>query len=194
MRLTTSALGFAAILLFCCVSVESQTDIKQFNKDGLLFEYVPGWTLQDDSNADAQQIIFTRADSDAQIRVFVHRGRITPEKMAEARKSLINSYIDSTAKQFVSMGAKPEQSPDSTDIGTTKAEGVNIKAVLGGDPGAAKIYWALIGQRVVVITFFGPDRDLKKHAAAWDRLRTSLQIEEKKPEPKPEAKPSPTPK
>lgn len=192
MRLTTSALGFAAILLFCCVSVQSQTDVKQFNKDGLLFEYVPGWTLQDDSNADAQQVIFTRADSDAQIRVFVHRGRITPEKMAQARKSLIDSYIDSTAKQFISMGAKPEQSPDSTDIGTTKAEGVNIKAVLGGDPGAAKIYWALIGQRVVVLTFFGPDRDLKKHGAAWDRLRTSLQIEEKKPESKPEAKPSPT--
>jgi hypothetical protein len=184
------------ILVFALLSLSpiaySQTpsgEAKQFNKDGLLFEYVPGWTLQDDSNSDAQQIIFTRGDSDAQIRVFVHRGRITPEKMAQARKSLIDTYIESTAKQFVSMGAKPEQSPDTTEIGTTKAEGVNLKAVLGGDPGAAKIYWALIGQRVVVLTFFGPDRDLKKHAAAWDRVRTSLQIEEKKPE----SKPSPTP-
>ena len=88
------------------------------------------------------------------------------------------------------MGAKPEQTPDSTDIGTTKAEGVNIKATLGGDPGAAKIYWALMGQRVVVLTFFGPDRDLKKNVMAWDRVRTSLQVEEKKPE----SKPAPTPK
>lgn len=190
MRLTTRVFGFLAILVVWCGAVQSQTDAKQFNKDGLLFEYAPGWTLQDDSNSDAQQIIFTRSDSDAQIRVFAHRGKITPEKMAHARKSLIDSYIESTSKQFVSMGAKPEQSPDSTDIGTTKAEGVNIKAVLGGDPGAAKIYWALIGQRVVVLTFFGPDRDLKKHLAAWDRVRTSLQIEEKNPEPKP----SPTPK
>jgi hypothetical protein len=189
MRLTKQVLGFAAIVLFCSVSMHSQSDVKQFNKEGLLFEYVPGWTLQDDSNSDAQQIILTRGDSDAQIRVFAHRGKVTPEKMAQARKSLIDPYIDSTAKQFVAMGAKPEQSPDATDIGTTKAEGVNIKAVLGGDPGAARIYWALIGQRVVVLTFFGPDRDLKKHAAAWDRVRTSLQIEEKKPDPKP----SPTP-
>jgi hypothetical protein len=189
MRITTGVFGFFAILLSCFVAVQSQTEAKQFNKDGLLFEYVPGWTLQDDSNSDAQQITFTRSDSDAQIRVFAHRGKVAPEKMAEARKSLIDSYIESTAKQFVSMGAKPEQSPDTTDIGTTKAEGVNIKAVLGGDPGAAKIYWALIGQRVVVLTFFGPDRDLKKHTAAWDRVRTSIQIEEKKPEPKP----SPTP-
>jgi len=189
MRLTKHVLGFAAIVLFCFVSVHSQADVKQFNKEGLLFEYLPGWTLQDDSNSDAQQIIFTRRDSDAQIRVFAHRGKVAPEKMAQARKSLIDTYIDSTAKQFIAMGAKPEQSPDTTDIGTTKAEGVNLKAVLGGDPGAAKIYWALIGQRVVVLTFFGPDRDLKKYAAAWDRVRTSLQIEEKKPDPKP----SPTP-
>lgn len=189
MRLPTRVLGLGAIVLFCFVSVQSQTDVKQFNKDGLLFEYEPGWTLEDDSNSDAQQLIFTRGDSDAQIRMFVHRGKIAPEKMAQARKSLVDTYIDSTAKQFISMGAKPEQSPDSTDIGTTKAEGVNIKAVLGGDPGAAKIYWALIGQRVVVLTFFGPDKELKKHAAAWDRVRMSLKIEEKKPQPKP----SPTP-
>jgi hypothetical protein len=185
----TLALLFTLLLLSPVAQSQTPGDIKQFKKDGLLFEYVPGWTLQDDSNSDAQQIIFIRSDSDAQIRVFVHRGKIAPEKMAQAKKSLIDSYIESTAKQFIAMGAKPEQSPDATDIGTTKAEGVNIKASLGGDPGAAKIYWALIGQRVVVLTFFGPDRDLKKHAAAWDRVRTSLQIEENKPEPKPSPSP-----
>jgi hypothetical protein len=34
------------------------------------------------------------------------------------------------------------------------------------------------------LTYFGPDRDLKKHSAAWDLVRSSLQIEEKKPAPK----------
>ena len=189
--LSTASLIFA--LLISSIGVQAQTtatDAKHFNKDGVLFDHPPSWTLLDDSNGDAQQLTLARSDSDAQIRVFVQRGRITGDKMANARKKLIDTYIESTAKQFIAMGAKPEQVPDSTEIGTIKAEGVNIKANLGGDPGAAKIYWALIGQRVVLLTYFGPDRDLKKHSAAWDLVRSSLQIEEKKPA----AKPSPSPK
>jgi hypothetical protein len=182
-----------ALVSLSSAVVYSQTtpaDAKQFNKDGVMFNYLPSWNLVDDSNGDAQQVTLSRSDSDAQMRVFIHRGRITPEKMPQARKAFIDSYIDSTAKQFIQMGAKPEQSPDSTDIGTTKSEGVNIRASLGGETGAAKIYWALINERVVVLTYFGPDKELKKHQPAWDLLRSSLQIEQKKPT----AKPSPSPK
>ena len=191
MRLSRVSFLFAFLVL-SCVATQAQTtpsDAVHFNKEGVLFDYLPGWTLHDDSNRDAQQLTLARADSDAQIRVFVHRGKITEDKMPQARKSFIDGYVESTSKQFIAMGAKPEPSPDSTEIGAIKAEGVNIKANLGGDPGAAKIYWALINQRVVVLTFFGPDKDLKKHTAAWDLVRRSLQIEEKKPTPKPSPSP-----
>lgn len=186
--------SLVALLIVSLVPAQAQatSEETQFNKEGLLFKYLPGWTLHDDSNKDAQQLTLARADSDAQIRVFVHRGRVTEEKLPQARKAFIDPYIGATNSQFIAMGAKPEQLPDSTEIATVKAEGVNIKASLGGDPGAAKIYWALIGQRVVVLTFFGPDKDLKKHASSWDLVRASLQIEEKKPDVK--ASPSPKPK
>ncbi|HSE30625.1 MAG TPA: hypothetical protein VLA93_03505 [Pyrinomonadaceae bacterium] len=192
MKLVT---GFFALVLFIVSSSSvyaqaSPSDAKQFNKDGVMFNYLPNWTLVDDSNGDAQQVTLSRTDTEVQIRVFIHRGRITPEKLPQARKAFIDSYINSTAKQFIAMGAKPEQSPDSTDIGTTKAEGVNIKASLGGETGAAKIYWALINERVVVLTYFGPDKELKKHEPLWDLVRSSLQIEAKKPA----VKPSPSPK
>lgn len=176
------------ILITLCPSAQSQSapaETKRFKKDGVLFEYIPDWTILDDSNSDAQQLTITRTDSRAEIRLFVHRKRTTKEKMVDVRESFIDTYIEATAKQFIAMGAKPRQSPDTTDIGTTRAEGVTIQAVLGGEPGAAKIYWALIGQRVVLLTFFGPDRDLQKHAGDWDKLRTTLQIEEGKPGPKP---------
>ena len=191
MKLFSVCLAIALVSLSSAV-VYSQTissDAKQFSKEGVMFNYLPGWTLADDSNDDALQATLSRSDSDAQIRVFIHRGKITAEKMPQARKAFIDSYIDSTAKQFIAMGAKPEQSPDSTDIGTTKSEGVNIKASLGGENGAAKIYWALINERVVVLTYFGPDKELKKHQPAWDLVRTTLQIEQKKPAAKPSPKP-----
>jgi hypothetical protein len=87
------------------------------------------------------------------------------------------------------MGAKPEQAKDSTEIAGEKAEGVAITASLGGEPGAAKIYWALIGQRVVVLTYFGPDKELKQFASAWDMVRNSLKVED--PKGAPQASPKP---
>ena len=178
-------------LLFSYISINAQTpaDAKQFNNDGVIFSYLSGWTLEDNSTGDAQQLTLARADSDAQIRIFVHRGRITEDKLPQARRSFIDPYIEATSKQFIAMGAKPEQSPDTLEVGGVKAEGVNIKASLGGEVGAAGIYWALLGQRVVMLTLFGPDTDLKKHAANWDLVRTSLRVQEKSPT----AKPSPIP-
>ena len=179
-------LKLVAVLFICCVLAHAQTS-KTFKKDNLSFDYPDGWQLVDDINDDAQQFTLTKTNSDVQIRGFIHKGRITPEKLPEAKAKFIDPYIAATAKQFVQMGAKPEQSPDTTEIGGMKADGVNITASLGGEAGAAKIYWALLGQRVVVLTLFGPDKQLKQFAPAWDLVRTSLKISS------PDAAPKPSP-
>ena len=145
----------------------------------------------DDTNEDAQQFTLTKANSDVQIRGFIHKGRVSPEKLPDAKKAFIDPYIAATAKQFVQMGAKPEQAPDTTEIGGVKADGMNISASLGGEKGAAKIYWALVGQRVVVLTLFGPDDQTKKLLPAWDLVRTSFKIQDPKATPSASPKPSP---
>src|SRR5215218_2259102 len=165
----------AAIFFAACILATAQTS-KNFTKDNLSFDYPEGWSVQDDSNNDAQQFTLAKPNSDVQIRIFVHKGRISQEKLADAKKAFIDPYIAATAKQFVAMGAKPQQSPDVSEIGGIKADGVSINASLGGDPGAAKIYWALVGQRVAVLTIFGPDKETKQLAPAWDMIRTSLKV------------------
>ena len=179
----------ALVILGCCLAAgQTASDAKHFSKDGLLFDYPSEWLLTDTSSSDAQQLTLTRANSDAQLRVFVHRGHISPEKMADARKTLVDPYIESTSKQFEQMGGRPTRSEDNTEIGGVKADGVKIRAVLGDEPGAAQIFWVLAGKRVVVLTFFGPDKDLKQWTSAWDLVRGSLKIEETKPAPKPTPK------
>jgi len=176
-------------LVLASLAIAQTSNNKQFVKDGLMFDYPTGWTLTDDSNEDAQQLTIARANADAQIRVFVHKGRIAPEKFPDAKKAFIDPYVAATGKQFVAMGAKPQQASDSTEIAGEKAEGVAITASLAGEPGAAKIYWALIGRRVVVLTYFGPDKDLTKFAGAWDTVRNSVKVEDPKAAPKPSATP-----
>jgi len=185
-------LQLVAGIVVCCVLATAQTsDSKNFSKDGLSFDYSSAWQLADDSNGDAQQLTLTKENSDVQIRVFVHKGRITPEKLPDAKKAFIDPYIAATAKQFVAMGAKPEQVPETSEIGGVKADGTSINASLGGETGAAKIYWAIVGQRVVVLTLFGPDKQLKQLTPAWDLVRTSLKVVDPKAAPAATAKPSP---
>jgi hypothetical protein len=176
------------LLAITCLIAFAQTP-KTYTKDGLSFDYPADWALQEGVNDDAQQLTLAKANSDVQISIFVHKGRITPEKLPDAKKAFIDPYVAATEKQFVQMGAKPEQSPDASEIGGVKADGVKIGASLGGEAGAAKIYWALVGQRVVVLTLFGPDKQLKQHAATWDLVRNSLKVVDPKATPSPKSSP-----
>ena len=190
MDLSLNSFQIVALLIlgFCIAAAQTPSDAKHFSKDGLLFDYPSEWIVADTSSSDAQELTLTHANTDAQLRVFVHRGHISAEKLADARKALVDPYIESTSKQFEQMGGQPTRSADSTEIGGVKADGVKIRAVLGGEPGAAQIFWVLAGKRVVVLTFFGPDKDLKQWTSAWDLIRGSLKIEEIKPAPKPTPK------
>jgi hypothetical protein len=179
-----------AIILVTCLMAAAQTP-NTVSKNGLSFDYPSDWTMRDDTSGDAQQFSLSKANSDVQITVFAHNGRIAAEKLPDARKAFIDPYIAATEKQFVAMGAKPEQSPDTSEIGGVKADGVKISASLGGETGAAKIYWALVGQRVVVLTLFGPDRQLKQLAPAWDLVRNSLKVVDPKAVPAASPKSSP---
>lgn len=183
----------AGLGLMLAVAVSAQDpNTKHFAKDGLSFDYLNGWTIVDESTSDAQQLTLQRADSDALIKFFVHRGRVnTPDKMAQAKSKIIDPYLNYTEKQFVDMGGKPQRAPATVQIAGTPAEGVRITAVLDREPGEAGVYWTTVGERLVVLTFFGPDKALKKAEPNWDAIRNSLKIEPPQPKatPTPKAKP-----
>ena len=179
-----------AFALLMVVGVAAQNP-KHFTKDGLSFDYPDGWTIADESTTDAQQLTLSRPDSDAMIKFFVHRGKVnTPDKLAQAKAKIIEPYLSYTEKQFVQMGAKPERVAATTQIAGADAEGVRITAILDREPGEAGVYWGTVGERLIVLTLFGPDKAIKKAAPAWDTVRNSLKIEA----PAPKASPSTTPK
>ena len=177
-----------AFALLVVAGVAAQNN-KHFTKDGLSFDYPDGWTITDESNTDAQQLTLNRADSEALIKFFVHRGKVnTPDKLAQAKAKIIEPYLNYTEKQFREMGAKPERAAATTQIGGADAEGVRITAVLDREPGEAGIYWTTVGERLVVLTLFGPEKAIKKASPTWDAVRNSFKIAA------PPAKATPSPK
>ena len=194
MKSSRNFLPLITLLLLFGLSASAQTvttvpaDAKQFSKDGLSFSYPAGWSFNDTSNTDAQRLAFGRTDSEAQITLFVFRTLVTsPEKIAEAKKVLVDKYVASTKKQFEEVDPNTTSSPATSTIGTVASEGFKIRASLDGVPGSAEIQWAVVGQRLVVLTFLGPDRALTKATPAWDLIRTTLKTEE----PQPAASPKP---
>jgi hypothetical protein len=186
MKLVRSIIPLILLLPALSIVALPQTgNTQQYAKDGLSFDYPAGWTIQDDSNKDGQSLSLARADLDVSVNVFVHRGRITAEKLPDAKKAFIDPYIEARMKQFIQSGATPKKTTDTSEIGGQSAEGVVISASLGGVPGAAKIYWALVGQRVVLLTYFGPDKQQKQFANVWDMVRNTIKIEDPKAAPKP---------
>ena len=183
-RAIVSVFAFALLMV---VGVAAQTN-KKFTKDGLSFDYPDGWSITDESDSDAQQLTLGRPDTEALIKFFVHRGKVnTPDKLAQAKAKIIEPYLSHTEKTFVGMGAKPERVAATTQIAGVDAEGVRITAILDREPGEAGVYWATVGERLVVLTLFGPDKAIKKAAPTWDVIRNSLKIEA----PAPKATPSP---
>ncbi|HKO60373.1 MAG TPA: hypothetical protein VJV03_04380 [Pyrinomonadaceae bacterium] len=197
MKILFHLLAATTLFALSTVPVFAQSpaaDAKQFAKDGLSFSYPNGWTLKDESNEDAQNFNIGRADSEAQFRVFVYRTPVnSPARLAEARKVLVDPYVASTVRQFEQMGAKPQKTPGTVEIAKSAAEGVRVGASLDGIPGAAEIYWVVVGNRLVVLTALGPDRALKQAAPAWELIRSSIAVAEEKPSPKPTPTPAPTP-
>ena len=167
------------VLLFSTAALHAQSgvEMKRFNVEGVAFDYPTKWTLKDESSAGAQEVILSRSESDAQLKVTIYRRRLsTPEKIADAHKQFVDPYVELNVRTFQQMGANPRRSPAATTVSGVNAEGVKIAAVLSGEPGAVLIYWVVLGERLVVFTFFGPDAALKQAAPLLDTVRESMLI------------------
>src|ERR1044072_5354304 len=164
MKLKLALVCVIGMLLLVGGIAAQDPNTKHFAKDGLSFDYSNGWMIDDKSNSDAQDISLGRSDSEALIKIYVHRGKVeTPEKTAEA----------------------------NTKFGGVAAEGIRLQ-MRDSEPGEAAIFWATVGNRLVVLTFYGSDKALKKATPTWDGIRNSLKIET--PPTQGAASPSPLPK
>lgn len=172
---------FISCLLGVCSAVNAQltgSDLKRFEKDGLIFDYSPNWELSDQSNAGAQQLVLTEKTLDAQIMIIALRGAITSSKQEEQVKAeLIEPSITRLLKQYEDAAIKVERTPAKTDVAGSLADGAQLRFVVDGQPGATDIYWRVISQRLVQLFFIRPEKTVAKAIGCWDTIRTSLKIE-----------------
>lgn len=156
----------------------------RFSKDGLSFDYPPGWSLEDKSGADIQHLILTLPGSSALVMVVAHREPLRNlGHFAAARQAITQPYLESLAGQ---LGVKTPDVPDPRclPVGDTLAAGYRMAGRVRGEPSTAEVYPLLKGQRLLHLVFVRNDKDESVGAPAWKSLTDTLKVE-------PPASPSP---
>ena len=185
--LTAFVLGAAVIAI-----VAQDPNVSHFAKDGLSFDYPKTWQLSDQSTQQMQFLELTLGET--VIRVRSPREYLkTPEKETQAKKLFQENYINDFFNQVQQAGMSPKRSVVTTQISGADAEGTRVRAVLAGSPGGMDSYSRIVSDRLINLSIIGSEKDIAKSAAAWDMIRSSIQIEAAT-QPKSTGKPSPTPK
>ncbi|CAN5365911.1 hypothetical protein BH10ACI2_BH10ACI2_07850 [soil metagenome] len=170
----------AGFLLGSSISTFAQISLvqsEQLDMAGVKFNYPSGWAIRDMSGPTANEFVLDRADLEVQVKVSVLRTRLnSPEKIAEAKRNFVDQYIETTTRSLIEADAKPVAAPQKFETASIKFDGVRIKAAYDGAPGAVEIVWAVIENKMVLLSFFGSDVESAKAALAWDMIRKTLKI------------------
>jgi len=173
------AAGIVALTLVLLIA-NAQTpapELKHFSKGGLSFDYPADVGLQDKSESGGQKLVLTHADHGAQIIITARYQLIdSAEQIAQAKKEVLDSFVDRMVKEFESQKTHVEHAERQIEVGGSQASGVRLRCVLNGQPENAEVYSTVIERRLVMVSFIGSDKELRAAASAWSTVRTSLRV------------------
>lgn len=178
MKLSIKIVSSLFVLTFTCLPVSAQQSegVTHFAKDGLVFDYPASLALKDLSNAHGQVLVM-EIDGKAQIRVVSRFDKITSaEQLAIARHDNVDSFVEELKEGVQKMDPKMTSGPAQIEIAGRQAPGVRIEALLDNAPAFAEIYSILLGQRLVIVTLMGSEKEIAATTKEWAMVRSSLQV------------------
>jgi hypothetical protein len=170
-RLTASAILFIALPVFAFVN---QT--RQYNRNGLSFSYPAEWTLVDESDATAQNLNLDRGKDEAKIVIVVLTRQMNSAEVAEMQPKVTDAIVNAMAQEIAKLGAQVQRGSISEAIGGVQAQGVRLRATLGGETGNADVYWLVTGGRLAHIVFVGSDQERARAAVVWNMVCSTLRV------------------
>jgi hypothetical protein len=151
-------------------------DLKHFADKGLSFDY-PAAIVVDDRSSPTGQHLVIASTGKAQIMIVSRFAQInSAEDLAAARHEVVDSFIETMWQQIHEQDPNLSRAPAQIDVSGVQATGVRLRAVLNNEPGNAEVYSLQLGQRLVVLSIIGSDREIAASAPAWLAIRRSLKV------------------
>jgi hypothetical protein len=151
-------------------------DLKHFADKGLSFDY-PAAIVVDDRSSPTSQHLVIEGTGKAQIMIVSRFAQInSAEDLAAARHEVVDSFIETMWQQIHEQDPNLSRQPAQIDVSGVQATGVRLRAVLNNEPGNAEVYSLQLGQRLVVLSIIGSDREIAASAPVWLAIRRSLKV------------------
>ena len=165
------------IILLLNLSVYTQSpgpDLNQFSTHGISFEYPAGYSVTDESTAEAHRFILTRKGSSVQLTIFAMRRMVLPNEMPAAIENFkepIVKNVETTLGLINSSGRTSIQ----YQLGSREVEGVQLRSLSKARTG--EVIWLRLNSRLVALSFVRSDADEAVESRLWETVRSSLKVE-----------------
>jgi len=166
------------IMSLLSLSVYAQSpepELNHFAAPGISFDYPAGYSVTDESTADAQNFILTRKGSSVQLTIVALR-RIVLRKELPAALDEFKEPIIKKVETTLGVTNSAERVPIQSQLGSEQAEGVRVLSSRIRNR-TGEVIWLWSNSRLVALSFVRSNADETIELPLWETVRSSLRVQ-----------------
>lgn len=172
------ATAIAMIISLLSLSVYAQSpgsDLNRFSTHGISFEYPAGYSVTDESTAEAHRFILTRQGSSVQLTIVATRRMVLRNEMPAAIENFKEPIIKNVE---ITLGLinSFERTSIQSQLGSMEAQGVRLRSLHNGNR-TGEVIWLRWNSRLVALSFVRAEADEAVESRLWETVRSSLRVE-----------------
>src|SRR5262249_17178822 len=138
------------------------------------FDYPDGYTVSNESSAEAQRLILTRRGSSVQLTIVVTKDVVLRDRAPAAIEKSTEPLIKQVADTLGEGKNPPERTSIKTQVGDKEAEGFRLRS---SSKRRGEVIWLRLGLRLTSVALIRSDRDESPASQLWQTIRSSLKVE-----------------
>jgi len=165
---------FSLLTLSVCAQ-SPKPELNHFATRGISFDYPIGYSVTDESTAEAQSFILTRKGSSVELAIVVMRRITLPDELPAAIDNFKGPIIEKVGTTL-GLANSPERMAIQTQLGSRQAEGVRLRSSRNGSR-TGEVIWLQWDDRLVALSFVRSDAEEAIESPLWETVRSSLNVE-----------------
>jgi len=175
-QLTVATAMIISLLSLSVYAQSSDVDLNHFSTRGISFNYPVGYSVTDESTAEAQRFILTRKGSSVQLTIVAMR-RVVPRTRCRQRSRNFKEPIIKNVGITVGLINPQRRTPIQFQLGSMKAEGVRLQSSSRNRKKTGEVIWLRWNTRLVALSFVRSDAHEVVESPLWETVRSSLNVD-----------------
>lgn len=173
----SSAIAMIVSMLSLSVYAQSPNlDVNHFSTSGISFNYPVGYSVTDESTAEAQRFTLTRKGSSVQLTIVATRRMVLLDEMPAAIQNFKEPIIKNVGTTLGPVNSQ-RRTPIQSQLGLKNAEGIRLQSSSRNRKRTGEVIWLRWNSRLVALSFVRSDAHEAVESPLWETVRSSLKVE-----------------